>query len=132
MFLFNDSSLARRNTRWLLAVLLALHFAIGAGVGLSVDEAHYLLYAAHPALSYFDHPPLVGWVQWPLLQLTSATVFLRLIPSLLYLATAALVYRLAARLQGAGVGVAVQGGFGAPQPPHREIRVGVGSINQVE
>ena len=102
MFLFNDSSLARRNTRWLLAVLFALHFAIGAGVGLSVDEAHYLLYAAHPALSYFDHPPLVGWVQWPLLQLTSATVVLRLIPGLLYLATAALVYRLAARLQGAG------------------------------
>ena len=102
MHSFTDSSLARRNTRWLLTVVFAMHFALGAGVGLSVDEAHYLLYAAHPALSYFDHPPLVGWVQWPMLQLTTSTVLLRLIPGLLWLATAVLVYRLAQRLQGSG------------------------------
>lgn len=102
MHSFNDSSFARRNTRWVLAVVFAMHFALGAGVGLSVDEAHYLLYAAHPELSYFDHPPLVGWVQWPLLQITTFTVLLRLIPGLLWLATAVLVYRLAQRLQGPG------------------------------
>ncbi len=96
----NHSYLARRNTRWLLAAVFALHFAIGSGLGLSVDEAHYLLYAAHPALSYFDHPPLVGWVQWPLLQVTASVAVLRLIPGLLWLATAVLVYRLAQRLQG--------------------------------
>ncbi len=33
-------------------------------VGLGVDEAHYVLYALHLDLSYFDHPPLVGWVQY--------------------------------------------------------------------
>ena len=33
-------------------------------VGLGVDEAHYVLYALHPDLSYFDHPPLVGWTQY--------------------------------------------------------------------
>jgi 4-amino-4-deoxy-L-arabinose transferase-like glycosyltransferase len=100
---FNDSSLARRNTRWVLAAVFAVHFAFGSAVGLSVDEAHYLLYAAHPALSYFDHPPLVGWVQWPLLQVTTSTVVLRLIPGVLYLASAVLVYGLAQRLQGPGV-----------------------------
>lgn len=31
--------------------------------GLSVDEAHYVLYGKIPAWSYFDHPPLVGWIQ---------------------------------------------------------------------
>ena len=29
--------------------------------GYGVDEAHYVLYAKNLALSYFDHPPLVGW-----------------------------------------------------------------------
>jgi len=31
--------------------------------GLGVDEAHYVLYGRFLDLSYFDHPPLVGWVQ---------------------------------------------------------------------
>ncbi len=31
--------------------------------GLGVDEAHYVLYGIHLDWSYFDHPPLVGWVQ---------------------------------------------------------------------
>ena len=57
----------------MLALACLVHFAMGALVGLSVDEAHYALYAAHPALSYFDHPPLVGWVQWPLVALHAPT-----------------------------------------------------------
>lgn len=31
---------------------------------MTVDEAHYVLYGQKLALSYFDHPPMVGWVQW--------------------------------------------------------------------
>jgi len=31
--------------------------------GLGVDEAHYVLYGKILDWSYFDHPPLVGWVQ---------------------------------------------------------------------
>lgn len=30
--------------------------------GLGCDEAHYVLFAKHLDWSYFDHPPLVGWV----------------------------------------------------------------------
>ena len=45
-----------------LSALVLVHLVWGAVMGLSVDEAHYLLYAAHPDWSYFDHPPLVGWV----------------------------------------------------------------------
>jgi 4-amino-4-deoxy-L-arabinose transferase-like glycosyltransferase len=67
-------------------------------LGLSVDEAHYLLYAAHPALSYFDHPPLVGWVQWPLVAWGAPVAVLRLIPGLLWLATVWGVYQLTIRL----------------------------------
>ena len=73
--------------RWLLLALFALHLVVGAAVGLSVDEAHYALYAAHPALSYFDHPPLVGWVQMPLVALGAPDAVLRMVPGLLWLAT---------------------------------------------
>ncbi len=88
-----------RKTRLVLALLCVLHFGLGAALGLSVDEAHYALYAAHPDWSYFDHPPLVGWAQWPLVALGAPTWALRLVPELLWLATALVVYQLAERLQ---------------------------------
>mgnify|MGYP006387388173 CR=1 FL=1 len=81
----------------LLAVVCAVHFAVGASVGLSVDEAHYALYAQHLALSYFDHPPLVGWVQWPSVALNAPVEVLRWIPELLWLGTALLVFQIAER-----------------------------------
>ena len=40
---------------------------------LSFDEAHYALYGYYPALSYFDHPPLVGWVQLLMQKIFSST-----------------------------------------------------------
>ena len=78
--------------RGLLALVVVLHLGLGAALGLSVDEAHYALYAAHPALSYFDHPPLVGWVQWPLVVLGAPDALLRLIPGALWLITVVLIY----------------------------------------
>jgi len=88
-----------RNTRIVLVLACVVHFALGASVGLSVDEAHYALYATHLALSYFDHPPLVGWVQWPLVALDAPTAVLRLIPEVLWLGMALMVHRVAVRLQ---------------------------------
>ena len=86
-----------------VVVALALvHLLWGAVLGLSVDEAHYLLYAAHPALSYFDHPPLVGWVQWPLVALDAPPVLLRVLPGALWLGTALLVYQMARALSPSG------------------------------
>ena len=86
-------------TRLVLASAFVLHYVLGAAVGLSVDEAHYALYATHLALSYFDHPPLVGWVQWPLVALNAPVEVLRWIPELLWLGTALLVFQIAERLQ---------------------------------
>ena len=76
----------------------ALHAVLGAMLGLSVDEAHYALYATHLALSYFDHPPLVGWVQWPLVVLHAPDAVLRLIPGALWLGTVVLAQRCAIAL----------------------------------
>jgi len=93
-FLFMERDAALPATlRWWLLGLFVLHWMLGASLGLSVDEAHYALYAAHPALSYFDHPPLVGWIQWPLVALHAPTAVLRVLPGLLWLGTVVQVYR---------------------------------------
>lgn len=84
--------------RLLLAAGVLMHLILGAMMGLSVDEAHYALYALHPALSYFDHPPMVGWVQWPLVKIDAPTAVLRVLPALLWLGTALVARSIAMQL----------------------------------
>jgi len=46
----------------LLAFLLLLvRLALAAQLELAFDEAYYWSWAQHPALSYYDHPPMVAW-----------------------------------------------------------------------
>jgi 4-amino-4-deoxy-L-arabinose transferase-like glycosyltransferase len=79
---------------WLAAAFcLAGHAYLAFGLGLSVDEAHYALYAAHPALSYFDHPPLVGWLQMPFVWLGGSDWLLRIVPLGLWVLTAWVLWR---------------------------------------
>lgn len=75
-----------------------VHFALGFAIEFSVDEAHYALYAQHLAWSYFDHPPLVGWIQWPLLTLTSSEGIIRIVPELLWIIASILVYQVTLEL----------------------------------
>jgi 4-amino-4-deoxy-L-arabinose transferase-like glycosyltransferase len=82
----------------LLALGLCLHLVFGGLLTLSVDEAHYALYADKLALSYFDHPPLVGWLQWPLVALGVPDGVLRLIPQVLWLAACLLARDIARQL----------------------------------
>ena len=63
-----------------LLLALLLHLVLAAAFHLSPDEAHYALYASRLDWSYFDHPPLVGWVQWPALALGGADLVLRVVP----------------------------------------------------
>ena len=53
-----------QNFYYLLAALFLLRLFVIPQFGLGVDEAHYALYGMHVDLSYYDHPPLVGWVQY--------------------------------------------------------------------
>lgn len=78
-----------------ICILIAalVHLALGFSIEFSVDEAHYALYAQHLAWSYFDHPPLVGWIQWPIVALTSLEGVIRFIPELLWIISAYLVYQ---------------------------------------
>lgn len=87
-----------RAARYWLLLGCVVHALMGASVGLSVDEAHYALYATHLDWSYFDHPPMVGWAQWPLVAADAPTWMLRLVPQALWLVTAVLVHGFAVRL----------------------------------
>ncbi|MTI15183.1 glycosyltransferase family 39 protein [Sansalvadorimonas verongulae] len=78
--------------------VLFIHLVMASGVPLGVDEAHYALYALHPALSYFDHPPMVGWLQMLIAPLGYDEFTVRLIPALLYALSSYLAFRVSYRL----------------------------------
>jgi dolichol-phosphate mannosyltransferase len=46
----------------LIAVMAILRFWWAQRMELLPEEAYYWTYWKHPALSYFDHPPMVAWV----------------------------------------------------------------------
>jgi 4-amino-4-deoxy-L-arabinose transferase-like glycosyltransferase len=48
----------------LLAALLVVRAALVMAMGIMPQDAYYYFYADHLALSYFDHPPMVGWMLW--------------------------------------------------------------------
>lgn len=45
-----------------LVACLLFRFVAIAIVPLIPEEAYYWMYAQHPAMGYFDHPPMVAWV----------------------------------------------------------------------
>ncbi|MBV8781350.1 MAG: glycosyltransferase family 39 protein [Phycisphaerae bacterium] len=46
----------------ILAVTAIVRLIACSFVPLIPEEAYYWMYARHPSLSYFDHPPMVAWV----------------------------------------------------------------------
>jgi dolichol-phosphate mannosyltransferase len=43
-------------------VLTIIHLLLAQQTELIPEEAYYWSYSQHPALSYFDHPPMVAWI----------------------------------------------------------------------
>lgn len=60
----NLTSKQHKNFLYFISIVAILRLTLAPFVGLGVDEAHYVLYALNLDLSYFDHPPLVGWIQY--------------------------------------------------------------------
>ncbi len=73
---------------WLVLTLLA-KLALSLLFPLSLDEYYYFLWGKHLSLSYFDHPPMIGWLmsaaqplvdfsdralRWPSVILSQATL----------------------------------------------------------
>jgi len=87
-----------RTTTLLLVTLAALQLTLAGRLGLVTDEAHYALYGLHLDWSYFDHPPLVGWLQALVLVVSSSELALRLWAMVLGALSGALLYLLVRRL----------------------------------
>lgn len=85
-------------TALLLAGVTVMHWIIAATTGLSDTEAYYAQWARVPALSYYNHPPLIAWTTWLFTRASSAPWAVRVGPVLYAAAFGALVYRLTARL----------------------------------
>jgi 4-amino-4-deoxy-L-arabinose transferase-like glycosyltransferase len=66
-----------------MSIVAIVRLLLAPMVGLGVDEAHYVLYALNLDLSYFDHPPLVGWVQYISVSLFGANEFGARVPAIL-------------------------------------------------
>lgn len=50
---------------------MALKLLLSALIPMTGDEAYFVVWARHPGLGYYDHPPMVGWLNALLLGLGS-------------------------------------------------------------
>jgi 4-amino-4-deoxy-L-arabinose transferase-like glycosyltransferase len=61
------SWLASRPGFWLaLAATLLFRLWLSAVLPVTADEAYFVLWGRNPALGYYDHPPMIGWLLTPL------------------------------------------------------------------
>ena len=96
-----------------LGILLFAAFLIKAfaaySLGLGNDEVYYIAYALYPAISHFDHPPMVGF----LIQLTTLNLayisefFIRLGPLMLGTISVFLIYLIGKNLKNERTGLIV-------------------------
>jgi hypothetical protein len=97
-----------KHALWMLIAGSALARLICAfNLGLGNDEAYHFLYAVHPALSYYDHPPMMAWVEMAGLALSSSGASawaLRIGFIVLFAGSTWLLARLTSRSYGAWAG----------------------------
>ena len=103
------SRVTARHALWaLIGVSTILRLVWAASLGAAFDEPYYFQYIQHPALSYFDHPPMVALVGALGLALTgdAFSVFgLRVGFIVLFAGSTWLMARLTARFYGPTAGV---------------------------
>ena len=87
---------------WILNGFTALIRLLIAGrIGLTGDEAHYWTYGQYPDLSYFDHPPAIGYMIKFFTLIFGNTEFAVRFPAILcFFITSYLVFRVAKSLYG--------------------------------
>ena len=91
----------------LIVVSALIRLFAACALGLGNDEAYHFLYAIHPDLSYYDHPPMLAWVETAGLALSGSpfsAVALRSGFILLFAASTWLMWRIAGRCYGPWAG----------------------------
>ena len=92
----------------LIVVSASIRLFAACTLGLGNDEAYHFLYAIHPALSYYDHPPMLAWVETLGLTLSGSPFSALALRSgfiFLFAASTWLVWRIAGRLYGPWAGL---------------------------
>jgi 4-amino-4-deoxy-L-arabinose transferase-like glycosyltransferase len=74
-----------------LAASLAFRLWFSGALPMTVDEAYFVLWGRLPAIGYYDHPPMVGWLLAPLVRISEAQWLVRMPSLLLPIALAFLV-----------------------------------------
>src|SRR5262249_8691118 len=93
---------------WILLLVQLARLTIGALFEIVPQEAYYLFYARHPALSYFDHPGILAWaLALPAMLRPPPPILVRLVPFVFAAVTLAGTFRLARRFVPEAAGKAV-------------------------
>lgn len=71
-------TLSRRHLNQALLATLAIKLLLAALIPLSGDEAYFLIWGKNLDYGFYDHPPMVGWLLWAMLQISDAEWVLRL------------------------------------------------------
>jgi len=79
---------------YLVGFMTLLHLILAFTVELGGDEAHYALYGLMPDWSYFDHPPMIGWLQIIPMWLAPYDWSARIVPIILYAVLNYLLYQI--------------------------------------
>lgn len=75
-----------------------VHLLLAMAWPMMFFEFHYALYGYYLQLSYVDHPPLIGWLQWLMQRVSDSDVAIRIVPIGLTLLTQYLLIAVAQRL----------------------------------
>jgi len=86
----------------LVSVLMLLRLVAAARAPLVPDETYYWLWAQHPAVGYYDHPPMVAWWIDATAVLGSSALAIRLLFVLSFAVLSWLVFDTAKGLFGSG------------------------------
>ncbi|MDX1352657.1 MAG: glycosyltransferase family 39 protein, partial [Thiomicrorhabdus sp.] len=89
-----SSITAQQASLLLVGFITLLHLFLAFNVELGGDEAHYALYGLMPDWSYFDHPPMIGWLQIIPMWLAPYDWSARLVPIALYAVLNYLLYQI--------------------------------------
>ncbi|MBN1621569.1 MAG: glycosyltransferase family 39 protein [Endomicrobiales bacterium] len=88
----------KKNSIIFVGLMTLWRIFLAATMQLHPDEAYYWLWARNPALSYFDHPPMVGYFIWITTLFSNSELWVRLSGILISVALSILIWHLSKQL----------------------------------
>jgi dolichol-phosphate mannosyltransferase len=94
----------------ILGITTVIRLAYALKLPLTGDEAYFWEWGRHPALGYYDHPPVAGWILWFTRQIFGDTIAAIRIPAVLTgTMVVAVIYRFTLDITGSSRSAALTG-----------------------